>query len=429
VSCEPPDHSLRLNRFVLGHTETLLGEVLLFRGPADALLAGAFRARRALGRRDRATISEIVFAVLRHLRSLRWLLGEDASPRQLALAALVRHVGVAPSQIADLLEADERRQLDGIGGASLQEAPAAVRAELPDWIWERLVAEQGDAATPLAAALATPAPLDLRVNPLRGERDDVLARLQEQGLAAAPTPWSPLGIRLAGKPSLVGNPLLLEGLIEVQDEGSQLLGLLTAPRPRFTVVDFCAGAGGKTLLLGALMRSTGRLYALDVSARRLERMRPRLKRSGLSNVVTHVIDSENDVRVKRIAGRADRVLVDAPCTGLGTLRRNPDLKWRQTAADVDELADKQRRILLSALRLLKPGGRLVYATCSLLRQENDAVVDAVLASRDELAPVSAEAILREQGIVLECGERLRLTPQQHGTDGFFAAALERQTPR
>jgi len=224
------------------------------------------------------------------------------------------------------------------------------------------------------------------------------------------------------------HPLFLDGHIEVQDEGSQLLGHLLAPKRGEMVADFCAGAGGKTLLLGALMRSSGRLYAFDVSEKRLAKLKPRVARSGLSNVHPALIAGENDIKVKRLAGKIDRVLVDAPCSGLGTLRRNPDLKWRQTPASVAELARKQADILVGAARLLKPGGRLVYATCSILPEENEQVVDAFLAAHPDFARLSAREILAKQGIELNQpagAVDMRLAPHTHATDGFYAAVLER----
>jgi len=211
----------------------------------------------------------------------------------------------------------------------------------------------------------------------------------------------------------------------VQDEGSQLIGHLVAPRRSDMVVDFCAGAGGKTLLLGALMRSQGRLYAFDVSAPRLERLAPRLARSGLSNVHPQRLASERDTRVKRLAGKIDRVLVDAPCTGLGTARRNPDLKWRQRETDVGELAAKQARIVAAAATLVKPGGRLVYATCSVLPEENDEVVVDFLAAHPQFVRENAAAELARAGIELDTGEKLRLFPHKHGCDGFYAEVLTR----
>jgi 16S rRNA (cytosine967-C5)-methyltransferase len=244
-------------------------------------------------------------------------------------------------------------------------------------------------------------------------------------LRVSETPYAPHGLRVEGRPSLARNPWLADGRIEVQDEGSQLIGILVAPKRTDMVVDFCAGAGGKSLLLGAMMRSQGRLYAFDTVAKRLQRLTPRLARSGLSNVHPQVIAHERDAKVKRLAGKIDRVLVDAPCTGFGTLRRNPDLKWRQTPNDLTELTAKQARILDAAATLVKPGGRLVYATCSVLSEENDAIVDAFLRKHDAFVERDAARILAEARVPLDTGPRLRLLPHVHHCDGFFAAVLER----
>ena len=260
---------------------------------------------------------------------------------------------------------------------------------------------------------------------MKTDRDTVLARFKLEGVAAVAGTYSPLAIRVEGRLSLQKHPLFLDGSIEVQDEGSQLLGFLVAPKRGEMVTDFCAGAGGKTLLLGALMRSTGRLYAFDVSEKRLTKAKPRLARAGLSNVHPAAIDHENDVRIKRLAGKMDRVLVDAPCSGFGTLRRNPDLKWRQNEKGIAELTQKQASILTAAAKLVKKGGRLVYATCSLLAEENDAVVDAFLAAHPDFQQVSASEALAQAKIELDTGDRLRLDPANHGTDGFFACVMER----
>lgn len=401
-----------------------LDRVLTLEHPADACLSRFFRDVPKLGARDRAFIAEAVYGVLRHLRSLS-ALAAPATPRRLLLAWMARHGGYNLRQFEGRIKDDDLDWLRQVKSADLSEQPEAVRLELPDWLHERLATRHGDDLAELAAALNRPAPLDLRVNTLKMRRDDVLSAFQAEGIAATPTPWSPLGIRLQGKPALHQHPMFQAGAVEVQDEGSQLLGLLLAPRRGEMVCDFCAGAGGKTLLLGALMHNSGRLYAFDVSEKRLNNLKPRLARSGLSNVHPQWIAHERDPKIKRLAGKFDRVLVDAPCSGLGTLRRNPDLKWRQSPESVAELTAKQAAILDSAARLVKPGGRLVYATCSLLTEENEDIVAAFLNDHPDFHLVSAGDLLAAQGIALEMGEHLRLDPPRHATDGFFAAVLER----
>jgi len=269
---------------------------------------------------------------------------------------------------------------------------------------------------------------------LTAKRPEVQKELAQAGIKALPTPYSPHGLRIAGKPNLNQLDAFTRGAFEVQDEGSQLLALLLDAKRGEMVVDFCAGAGGKTLAIGAAMRNTGRLYAFDTSAHRLDALKPRLARSGLSNVHPAAIAHERDERVKRLAGKIDRVLVDAPCSGLGTLRRNPDLKWRQNLEQVAQMALTQTAILQSASRLLKPGGRLVYATCSMLQQENEAVAQAFSAANPDFTPLEVAEVLT--GLKVEAaaslcsggeeGRRyLRLWPQRHQTDGFFAAVWQK----
>lgn len=407
--------------------QRVLGEVLQWQYPADAVLSHWLRAHPGLGARDRSELAEAVYDVLRHLRRYRQYAESGVGPasRRLALLGLAATLGA--DALGPALADEERQWLDRVLRIAPETLPRAVRYSLPDWLDERL-GRLPDAPA-LAEALNRPAGLDIRVNPMRARREDVLAALRD-GPAARhdpqPTPYSPWGIRLSGRPALNRWPLYEDGTIEVQDEGSQLLALLVAPRRGEMIIDFCAGAGGKTLLLGALMRSTGRLYAMDVSAARLARAKPRLARSGLSNVVTVAIDGENDVRVKRLAGKAHRVLVDAPCSGTGTLRRNPDLKWRQHPQALAELCALQRRILDSAARCVAPGGRLVYATCSLLAEENEERARDFLARHPQFRQLDAHAILdgRVQGLSPE-GPFLQLRPDRHGTDGFFAAVFER----
>jgi 16S rRNA (cytosine967-C5)-methyltransferase len=400
----------------LAHAERALAELLEFARPADQAMSAYFRRHRNLGQQDRAFIAETAFAVLRRRRSLEAAAG-SAAPRELAVAALVRVFGISARALGE--DAALAARVKAFPGRDL---PPAVQADLPDWLWERLAAAHGaEEAMAIARSLLAPAPLDLRVNLEKLTREQAIAQL---ALECAPTPYSPAGIRLKGKPAINRHPLFLAGAVEVQDEGSQLLAYLLAPRRGEMVADFCAGAGGKTLALAMLMHGTGRIYAMDVSERRLRELAPRAARAGISNVHPIVLAREGDVRARRLAGKLDRVLVDAPCSGFGTLRRNPDLKWRHGAGAVRELAAKQARILAAAARLLKPGGRLVYATCSLLAEENEAVADAFAAGHPQFRPLSCAGLLRAQRIALDTGERLRLWPHRHGTDGFFAAAYE-----
>ena len=392
--------------------------------PADAQLSAFFRNYPNFGARDRSFIAEAVYGVLRRLRSLQ-VLAEPATPRRLLLAWLARHGGRNMREFEAVVDKAELEWLRGLKGAKLDDQPSAVQLDLPDWLHERLAGQYGDHLPTLMDSLNSAAPLDLRVNPLKATRDEVLAQFNRENVASAATPLSPLGLRLQGKPALQKHPLFLDGSVEVQDEGSQILGLMLAPKRGEMVCDFCAGAGGKTLLLGALMRNSGRLYAFDTSEKRLARMKPRLARSGLQNVQALLIAHERDAKVKRLAGKFDRVLVDAPCSGLGTLRRNPDLKWRQTPESVAELTQIQSAILAAASRLVKTGGRLMYATCSLLVEENEGIVEAFLSQHPEFHLRPASEVLAAQNIPLVMGDYLRLDTARHGTDGFFAAVMER----
>lgn len=401
-------------------------KVLPLQAPADVLLSQYFRDHPQLGQQDRAAIAETVFGILRHRFFLESLF-ERATAREMVIAWLVKFQGINLREIQPHIREVEAKWIPRIKAATLTTLPLPIQAELPPWLVEKLqVFMADDDILQLGQVLQQPAPLDIRVNTLLAKRDAVLSELTQAGIEACATPYSPVGIRLPGKPTINRYPLFLEGKIEVQDEGSQLLGYLLAPKRGEMVVDFCAGAGGKTLLLGALMHSRGRLYAFDISEKRLNNFKPRLKRSGLSNVYPQRIDSERDMKLKRLAGKIDRVLVDVPCSGLGTLRRNPDLKWRQTPDSIDELRIKQEAILNAAAKLLKPGGRLVYATCSLLPEENQQIIEQFLATHTDFTLLNANQLLAQQQIPLTGAETfLQLSPLQHHTDGFFAAALER----
>nr|WP_287931393.1 hypothetical protein [Achromobacter sp.] len=411
----------------IDQVQRVLGEILQWTYPADAALSHWLRGHPGLGARDRSEVAEAVYDVLRHLRRYRQFGESGVGPasRRLAILGLAATLGAEALQ--EGLDAAEAEWLQRVLQIDLATLPRAVRGSIPDWLDERLGAMESPET--LIEALNRQASLDLRVNPLKVERDAMLTELQQSAGRYEPVamPYSPWGIRMEGRPAINRWPQFENGSIEVQDEGSQLLALLVAPRRGEMIIDFCAGAGGKTLLLGALMRSTGRLYAFDVSAARLARAKPRFARSGLSNVVPVAIDSENDARVKRLAGKAQRVLVDAPCSGIGTLRRNPDLKWRQHPESLAELGQLQERILNSAARCVAPGGRLVYATCSLLAEENEVQADRFLASHPDFERVDAAEILaaRCDNLKLE-GPYVQLRPDVHGTDGFFAAVFERR---
>jgi len=419
-----------LQAFHLQHIDRLLGKVLLFARPADAVVSHYFRENSKLGHRDRGIIAEAVFAVLRRRVEFGQFAesGSGSATRRLGLLGLAATLG--RDTLTPFLYPDEGEWLDRLTTIERSSLAPRVRANLPEWLYDDLAARHGEAFTSaMGDAWLRPAPLDLRVNTAKLSRDEALAELQTAGITAEPAPMAPAGIRLKGKPALNQLPLFINGGVEVQDEGSQLLCHLVAPRRGEMVVDFCAGAGGKTLALGVAMRSTGRLYAFDVSEKRLANLKPRLARSGLSNVHPVLIDSERDAKVKRLAGKIDRVLVDAPCSGLGTLRRNPDLKWRQSPESVVELTAKQAAILEAAAKLVKGGGRVVYATCSVLEAENEAIVRDFLGKNENFRLVPVAEVFAEQKIEVpnlpEAGGMLALFPHIHQTDGFFAAVLER----
>jgi 16S rRNA (cytosine967-C5)-methyltransferase len=409
----------------------LTHRVLRFEHPAERVVADFFREQRSLGPRDRHPLADGVFELLRKLSLWRHLAssangGRGEMERRLAILAWQGNDGV----LRAALDEREREWLERCRAFDLEALPERLRHNLPDWLAEPLQARLGAAFWAWVEMTLAPAPLDLRVNALKADRDAILGRLKEAGIDAAPTPYSPLGLRVVGKPALQRLEVFEQGLVEAQDEGSQLLALLAGAKRGEIVVDFCAGAGGKTLALGAQMRNTGRLYAFDVSGHRLAALKPRLARSGLGNVHCAQIAHERDERIQRLAGKVDRVLVDAPCSGSGTLRRHPDLKWRQSAATVAALAPTQRAILAAAARLVKPGGRLVYATCSVLEAENQAVAEEFDAGHcadfDRLPALSAlQGAHVDAAETLVEGEDLQLSTDRHGTDGFFAAIWQR----
>lgn len=398
----------------------LLAQVFEFEHPADALLSKFFRENRKLGMKDRNVIAETVYTVLRHYLKLTKVVAVKNSFTLIGYT-WVKLLGVGRHEIRELRTIN-LGELDKLSELDMEVI------ELPEWVIQQLsssmsIVEIAD----LAKAMTKQAPLTLRVNTIKASRNDVLAAFAEQGVKVKPTLFSPYGVKLNDKAALIKNEIFLQGQIEVQDEASQLAGLLLDPKRGEMVVDFCAGSGGKTLLFGMLMKNTGRVYAFDVNERRLGNLTPRLARSGLSNIYPQLIASENDLKVKRLAGKMDKVFVDAPCLGLGTLRRNPDLKFRQNEAGLLEVNVKQADILVAASRLVKPGGMLVYATCSILRAENQDIVGRFLAEHSEFEIVEVNQVLKNIDLAFKDQRYLELNPLIHDTDGFFACVMQRNT--
>ena len=440
--------------------------------PADDLAADYFRRRRYIGAKDRTQIATHVYGVLRHRATIDWWIARASSGRCAGRDPLVGAPGggsmgprlrgeprlnIARSRLigalalldkwpveevalsfdggrfrpAALMPA-EQRLARALAGRTLThpEMPRAVASDIPDWLEPPLAALYGRRLEDEMAALNAPAPFDLRVNALKGDREGARRALAAENIAVEPTPWSPLGLRLKQRAPLAGTAAFKDGLVEVQDEGSQVPALLVDARPGMRVVDFCAGAGGKTLALAAQMHNRGKLVACDTASWRLDRAGQRLRRAGINNVERRVLTSERDPWVKHHAASFDRVLVDAPCLGIGSWRRNPDAKWRASPQDLAELVERQRDILASAARLVKPGGRLAYVTCSLLREENEGQAEAFLAAHPDFALYPAARAWAETigGASPGGGDCLRLTPARHGTDGFFVALFERKPP-
>ena len=423
-----------MNANLLRQAAMMLTNLLEFNSPADAKLSEFFRNNRDLGTKERAFVAESVYGVLRRLRYLSHVTaneeGDPDDARKLILAWLLRVEGKSTRELKPILSEQQTEWAQVIKAKSTENLPLAVQADVRDWLWIKLVAQYGEMeALTICRSMFEQASLDLRVNTIKGNREEVLKKMLAENTAnedkVSITPHSPIGIRMAARLNISKHILFTEGKIEVQDEGSQLLSYLVAPKRGQMIADFCAGAGGKSLAIGALMKNSGRLYAFDISEKRLLNLGQRLKRSGLSNLHAQVISGENDQKLKRLNGKFDRVLVDAPCSGMGTLRRNPDLKWRFQAEDIAELNVKQTNILSRCAKLVKAGGRLIYATCSLLNDENEAIAEAFLASNAEFTLMPANEVLAQQHIKIDTGKYLKLLPHLHGTDGFFAAVFER----
>jgi len=412
--------------------------------PADQVAAEYWRSHRYIGAKDRRAVSDLVYGVIRRRAALGWWLdraraGNLEPGRSQIIAALILIEGWSAERIDGAFDGArhhpkpmtpaERALARALAGHTIDHPaqPDWVRFEVPEWLLPKLAAAFGHRLARELAALQGEAPLDLRVNALKASREKALAVLKADRLLAEPTPLSPIGLRLSVRAPIAATRAYRQGLIEVQDEGSQLIALLTDARPGQRVCDFCAGAGGKTLALAAAMGNKGHLVGLDVRTGRIARAALRLRRAGVHNVTRRLIASHRDPWVKHHRESFDRVLVDAPCTGCGTWRRNPDAKWRIGPEDASELVSLQAAILASAARLVRQGGRLVYATCSLLPEENADQVTRFLAAHPEfrLTPVTEVWTAVIGGACPASGATLTLTPAVHATDGFFVAILER----
>ena len=426
---------------------TLLDKVLASPAPADTVVTGYFRQCRYMGSGDRRDISQTVYQILRRYEELAWYLqavpaDKPGWARLLILTYTHKIQNLSIPEIQALCQSNSKDNkfdpsplstlehilLKDMARLKPEAMPLAVRLNIPTWIVPYLEKTFGNQLEEAVHALNQPAPLDLRVNTLKTTREAVLMQLQAEGFEATPTPWSPIGIRLIERRPLSGHDLWKQGHIEVQDEGSQLLALLADAKNGMAIIDFCAGAGGKTLAMAATMQNRGRIVATDVARWRLDRSRERLRRAGVNNVEFRDLEEEATAKwLKRQAARFDRVLVDAPCSGSGTWRRNPDLKRRFCEQDLEELVVKQQQILVRAAPLVKEGGRLIYATCSLFSEENTSQVKKFLETHPDFHPIPIGEIWTSV-LGTPCpiaDDTLQLTPHLHAVDGFFIVVLER----
>ena len=419
----------------------ILADIAAKRRPAAESLKEWGQTHRFAGSGDRAALAGLVYDTLRRRASAAYVMGSE-EPRALVLGmlAVMRGLGVdAISALADgarfapaPLSADERARLSA---PDLSSAPDWVKGDYPQWLEPEFSALFGEARAEEGRALAARAPVDLRVNTLAGSPEEAAAEIAH--LAPRPGRWSPLALRIDldadGKsPPVTAEPAFVKGLIEVQDEGSQIAAIIAAPAPGSQVLDLCAGAGGKTLELAALMDNKGQLYAHDADVRRLKPIHERLQRAHVRNAQVRSPRGKADV-LGDLEGRMDLVLVDAPCSGTGTWRRNPDAKWRMRPGALKERLAAQAEILADAARFLRPGGRLAYVTCSLLDAENGAQIRAFVdrhADFSVIPPSETVLALGTPGLALKDAGRatpegLLLTPRSTGTDGFFISILSR----
>jgi 16S rRNA (cytosine967-C5)-methyltransferase len=407
--------------------------------PVAIALTDWGKAHRFAGSGDRNAIGGLVYDAMRRRASIVWALGED-SPRALAIGAAPSALGLSPDAVSEACDGTEHApaplseaEQSGLTRA-LDDAPPHIQADIPEWLWPSFADQFGDAAVAEGQAMARRAPADLRVNTLKSTTEKVLKALASFG--AEPCALSPIGIRVAPPvgaqrtPNLQAEAAFQAGWFEIQDEGSQIAALLSGAGPRKQVLDLCAGAGGKTLALAALMQNTGQIYAYDADRNQLKPIFERIKRAGVRNV--QVLRAGDEAAVDALGPRFDVVLADAPCTGTGTWRRRPDAKWRLKPEALKARMAEQQSVLKRAASLVKPGGRLLYVTCSILPEENTQQIAVFLDANQDFAVVPTVEIWRE-AFASEPPrsadartDSLLLTPNSHGTDGFFIAALGRK---
>ncbi|MBN9064874.1 MAG: RsmB/NOP family class I SAM-dependent RNA methyltransferase [Rhizobiales bacterium] len=424
----------------------ILDDLVVRRWPAADALKDWGLAHRFAGSKDRAAIASLVYDALRRKASAAWLMGADDA-RSIMLGALRSIRAMTEESVADLCSGDrfaprllsdgERGRLRVDPATALAGAPDPVAGDFPEWLAPHLARRFSDTLLPEAQALATRAPIDVRANSLKTLRDKLRPALAH--FDPVDTPFAPMGLRFAvgegGRgPALQATAEFQKGQFEIQDEGSQLVALLAGAEPGMQVVDLCAGGGGKTLALAAAMNNSGQIYATDSDARRLAPIHQRLERAGARNVQVRAPKGRDDEPLRDLEGKADLVLIDAPCTGVGVWRRNPDAKWRVRPGALDQRMADQDRVLARGARLVKPGGRIAYITCSLLAEENEDRVSAFLAGAPDFQPVDAreslalapDALSERSDLVVGGGIGLLLTPLRTATDGFFLALLQRE---
>jgi 16S rRNA (cytosine967-C5)-methyltransferase len=432
---------------LIGHTQELLAIILKSTRPADSLIDTFFRSRKYLGSHDRRFIAETTYGTLRHLRKCEYIISslnslaneqtDDEKSLLLILVYLSLHGKLDSPTCEQITEKVGQPILDEIirhtKNISLPDSIVqrlGLEYSFPDWMVERFIEQYGEMETEkICSSLNEQAPLTIRVNTLKTSVEECQAELNKQGILSTRTMLSPFGLNIAKRMNVFSLQSFRDGWFEVQDEGSQILPLLIDPKPNAKLLDVCAGAGGKTLEFAALMKNRGEIFATDINNFRLEELRKRSKRAGAQNVRVKEIQTIEDLS-ERYTNYFDIVFVDAPCSGLGTIRRNPGMKWMVTQQTIDEVSQKQRSILELSLPLMKQGGRLVYATCTLPRQENEDIVESFLAAHTDLSIVSIDSKLESFGIgKVSTSPFLKLLPHLHGTDGFFCAVLEKQSIR